>query len=123
MGTLIMNGRDADQPVAATRMPLGTDVNFGEITRQLFEALGKSEQVTMQLQHEVRDITRNADGTWTVVSADLANDEAQTSVKARFVFIGAGGGALKLLQMADIPEAKGYAGFPVGGQFLMTRNP
>jgi len=120
---LIMNGRDADQPVAATRMPLGTDVNFGEITRQLFEALGKSEQVKMQLQHEVRDITRNADGTWTVVSADLANDEAQTSVKARFVFIGAGGGALKLLQMADIPEAKGYAGFPVGGQFLMTRNP
>src|SRR5690606_5757623 len=95
----------------------------GEITRQLFDAMGKSEQVKLHLQHEVRDILRNDDGTWTVVSANLADDEAQTSVKARFVFIGAGGGALKLLQMADIPEAKGYAGFPVGGQFLMTRNP
>lgn len=120
---LLMNGRSDSQPVAATRMPIGTDVNFGEITRQLFGALGKSEQVKLHLQHEVRDIVRNDDGTWTVVSADLAGGEAQTSVKARFVFIGAGGGALKLLQMADIPEAKGYAGFPVGGQFLMTRNP
>jgi malate dehydrogenase (quinone) len=120
---LIMNGRSEAQQVAATRMPIGTDVNFGEITRQLFRALGETEQVTMQLQHEVRDITHNEDGTWTVVSADLANGEAQASVKARFVFIGAGGGALKLLQMTDIPEAKGYAGFPVGGQFLMTRNP
>lgn len=119
---LIMNGRSEAQPVAATRMPIGTDVNFGEITRQLFAALGKTEQVTLQLQHEVRDITRNEDGTWTVVSADLANGEAEASVNARFVFIGAGGGALQLLQMADIPEAKAYAGFPVGGQFLMTRN-
>lgn len=119
---LIMSGRSEAQPVAATRMPIGTDVNFGEITRQLFAALGKTEQVTLQLQHEVRDITRNEDGTWTVVSADLANGEAEASVNARFVFIGAGGGALQLLQMADIPEAKGYAGFPVGGQFLMTRN-
>lgn len=120
---LLMNGRDETQPIAATRMSLGTDVNFGEITRQLFDALGKNEQVKLHLQHEVRDIVRNDDGTWTVVSANLADGESQTSVKARFVFIGAGGGALKLLQMADIPEAKGYAGFPVGGQFLMTRNP
>jgi malate dehydrogenase (quinone) len=120
---LVMNGRNDTQQVAATRMPIGTDVNFGEITRQLFDALGKSEQVKLQLQHEVRDIARNDDGTWTVVSANLADGGTETSVKARFVFIGAGGGALKLLQMADIPEAKGYAGFPVGGQFLMTRNP
>ena len=120
---LVMNGRSDTQQVAATRMPIGTDVNFGEITRQLFNALGKSEQVKLQLQHEVRDIVRNDDGTWTVVSANLADGGTETRVKARFVFIGAGGGALKLLQMADIPEAKGYAGFPVGGQFLMTRNP
>jgi len=120
---LVMNGRDQAQHVAATRMPLGTDVNFGEITRQLFGALDENEQVKLHLQHEVRDIVRNEDGTWTVTAADLANGEAQSSVKARFVFIGAGGGALKLLQMTDIPEAKGYAGFPVGGQFLMTRNP
>jgi len=53
--------------------------------------------------------------------ADLARDEEKV-INARFVFIGAGGGALKLLQKSGIEEAKGYAGFPVGGQFLMTRN-
>lgn len=120
---LVMNGRGEAQPIAATRMPLGTDVNFGEITRQLFGALSQSDKVKLHLQHEVRDIVRNDDGTWTVTSVNLADGEAQTSVKARFVFIGAGGGALKLLQMSGIPEAQGYAGFPVGGQFLMTRNP
>lgn len=119
---LLMKGRSDTQQVAATHMPIGTDVNFGEITRQLFQALGKSEQLNLRLQTEVRDIVRNDDGTWTVFSADLANGGTETSVRTRFVFIGAGGGALKLLQMTDIPEAKGYAGFPVGGQFLMTRN-
>ncbi|MBA1275673.1 malate:quinone oxidoreductase [Stutzerimonas azotifigens] len=120
---LVMEGREATQKIAATRMPIGTDVNFGEITRQLVGALTRSDNVNLHLQHEVRGITRNDDGTWTVMVADLAKGEAETQVKAKFVFIGAGGGALKLLQMTDIPEAKGYAGFPVGGQFLVTKNP
>ncbi|MBD2840070.1 malate:quinone oxidoreductase [Pseudomonas sp. JM0905a] len=120
---LVMEGRPADQKVAATRMAIGTDVNFGEITRQLIDSLAKSDKVSLNLKHEVRDIKRNDDGTWTVVVADLGDNEAVTSVKAKFVFIGAGGGALKLLQQSGIPEAEGYAGFPVGGQFLMTRNP
>ncbi|MFI8610405.1 malate:quinone oxidoreductase [Pseudomonas sp. NPDC077649] len=120
---LVMQGRDQGQPVAATRMAIGTDVNFGEITRQLIDSLIAKDQARLHLEHEVRDLRRNADGSWTVVVADLANDGAESSVKARFVFIGAGGGALKLLQQSGIEEAKGYAGFPVGGQFLMTRNP
>jgi malate dehydrogenase (quinone) len=120
---LVMEGRPADQKVAATRMSIGTDVNFGEITRQLVSSLTRSDKVKLHLKHEVRDIKRNDDGTWTVTVADLGNNQAETSVKAKFVFIGAGGGALKLLQMSGIPEAEGYAGFPVGGQFLVTRNP
>ncbi|WP_166359355.1 malate:quinone oxidoreductase [Pseudomonas akapageensis] len=120
---LVMEGRPADQKVAATRMPIGTDVNFGEITRQLVASLTRHDNVKLHVRHEVRDIVRNADNTWTVVVADLANQGEETRVKARFVFIGAGGGALKLLQKSGIPEADGYAGFPVGGQFLVTRNP
>lgn len=120
---LVMEGRPADQKVAATRMPIGTDVNFGEITRQLVASLTRHDNVKLHVRHEVRDIVRNADNTWTVVVADLANQSVETRVKARFVFIGAGGGALKLLQKSGIPEADGYAGFPVGGQFLVTRNP
>ncbi|WP_375738566.1 malate dehydrogenase (quinone) [Pseudomonas boanensis] len=119
---LAMEGRSPEQKVAATRMAIGTDVNFGEITRQLVGSLTRDGNVKLRLQHDVRDITRNDDGTWSVLMADLANGGAETRVKAKFVFIGAGGGALKLLQKSGIPEAEGYAGFPVGGQFLVTRN-
>lgn len=120
---LVMEGRPADQKVAATRMPIGTDVNFGEITRQLMGALTKHDDVTLNLKHEVRDFERNDDGTWSVTVADLAKGGEEKTVKARFVFIGAGGGALPLLQKTGIAEADGYAGFPVGGQFLYTSNP
>jgi malate dehydrogenase (quinone) len=120
---LVMEGRDPQQKVAATRMAIGTDVNFGEITRQLFASMTRNPNVSVNLSHEVRDIVRNDDGTWRVVVADLANGGNEVAVNAKFVFIGAGGGALKLLQKSGIPEAEGYAGFPVGGQFLMTDNP
>ncbi|HAU4331714.1 malate dehydrogenase (quinone) [Citrobacter freundii] len=120
---LVMEGRDPKQKVAATRTEIGTDVNYGEITRQLISSLQKKPNFALQLSTEVRGFKRNADNSWTVTVADLKNSEAEHDIKAKFVFIGAGGAALKLLQETDIPEAKGYAGFPVGGQFLVAENP
>ena len=120
---LVMEGRDPQQKVAATRTEIGTDVNYGEITRQLIGSLQKKPNFALQLSTEVRRFKRNADNSRTVTVADLKNNEAEHAIKAKFVFIGAGGAALKLLQETDIPEAKGYAGFPVGGQFLVAQNP
>lgn len=120
---LVMQGREPGQKLAATRVSIGTDVNFGEITRQLFSSLSQQDNVSLNLQHEVRGIERNADNTWNVRVADLANGGAEKTINAKFVFIGAGGAALKLLQMSGISEAEGYAGFPVGGSFLATSNP
>ena len=120
---LVMEGRDPQQKVAATRTEIGTDVNYGEITRQLITSLQKKPNFALQLSTEVRGFKRNADNSWTVTVADLKNNETEHDIKAKFVFIGAGGAALKLLQETDIPEAKGYAGFPVGGQFLVADNP
>ena len=120
---LVMEGRDPKQKVAATRTEIGTDVNYGEITRQLITSLQKKPNFALQLSTEVRGFKRNADNSWTVTVADLKNNEEEHDIKAKFVFIGAGGAALKLLQETDIPEAKGYAGFPVGGQFLVADNP
>ncbi len=120
---LVMEGRQPGQKIAATRMEIGTDLNFSEITTQLIDSLSKKEQFKLHLQHEVRDIKRAVDGGWNVTIADLANGDKLNTVHAKFVFIGAGGGALKLLQKSGIPEADGYAGFPVGGSFLITRNP
>ena len=112
-----MEGRDPKQKVAATWMPLGTDVNFGVITRQLTAGLQRSPNFSLHLNHEVTALRQNADKSWNVTVKDLKAG-TETTTHTRFVFIGAGGAALKLLQMSGIPESKDYAGFPVGGQFL-----
>lgn len=119
---LLMEGRDPGQHVAATYMPLGTDVNFGVITRQLTQGLQRSRNFALHLGSEVTALRRNADKTWNVTVKDLKSGQEST-VKTRFVFIGAGGAALKLLQLSGIPEADDYAGFPVGGQFLAFTAP
>ncbi|WP_110670188.1 malate dehydrogenase (quinone) [Salinicola halophilus] len=120
---LVMTGRDSRDPVAATRMPVGTEVNFGEITRQMMGSLAKRDNFQLDVDTQVRDLERNDDGTWRVTVANTSDGGNERSVNARFVFIGAGGAALPLLQKSDIPEAKQYGGFPVGGQFLYTTNP
>ncbi|MBV7476403.1 malate dehydrogenase (quinone) [Pseudomonas sp. PDM31] len=119
---LMMEGRDPNQKVAATWSPLGTDVNFGEITRQFVAHLQTTPKFDLKLSSEVQDITRNEDGSWHVSYKNL-KDGSKSGTDAKFVFIGAGGGALHLLQKSGIPEAKEYAGFPVGGSFLVTENP
>ena len=119
---LMMEGRDPNQKLATTWTPIGTDVNFGEITRQFVGHLQTQKNFTLKLSSEVQDISRNQDGTWHVEYKNL-KDGTTTAADTKFLFIGAGGGALKLLQESGIPEAKEYAGFPVGGSFLVTENP
>jgi len=119
---LMMEGRDPNQKLAVTWTPIGTDVNFGEITRQFVGHLQTQKGFDLKLSSEVQDITRNKDGSWHVEYKNL-KDGTESATDAKFLFIGAGGGALKLLQKSGIPEAKEYAGFPVGGSFLVTENP
>lgn len=118
---LMMKGRDENEVMAATRMEIGTDVNFGTLTRDLIKHLQTKEQVNLSLNQEVRDIERQKDGKWEVETKDLNTGEKR-KIKAQFVFIGAGGHSLLLLEKSGIPEAKGYGGFPVGGQWLRCTN-
>ncbi|MBK5396131.1 malate dehydrogenase (quinone) [Pseudomonas sp. TH39(2020)] len=119
---LMMEGRDPNQKIAATWNPNGTDVNFGEVTRQLVGYLQTTPKFELKLSSEVQDITRNGNGSWRVSYKNL-KDGSESATDTKFLFIGAGGGALKLLQKSGIPEAREYAGFPVGGSFLVTENP
>lgn len=119
---LVMEGRDPNEKVSANRMDLGTDVNFGALTNSLFDYLKQQPGVSLHLQHEVRDLTRNKDQSWNVRVKDLATS-TKRKLNAKFVFVGAGGGALHLLQKSDIPESKGFGGFPVSGQWLVCHNP
>ncbi|AVD95456.1 malate dehydrogenase (quinone) [Pseudomonas sp. SWI36] len=119
---LMMEGRDPNQKLAVTWTPIGTDVNFGEITRQYVGYLQTRPNFDLKLSSEVQDITRNDDGSWHVEYKNLKNG-SKAATDARFLFIGAGGAALPLLQKSGIDEAKDYGGFPVGGSFLVTDNP
>ena len=118
---LVTDGRDTTAPVAANRIETGTDVNFEELTRNLFDHLQKQAGVQLHLNHEVQHLHRK-DEQWIVKVQNKTTDE-EIELSAKFVFIGAGGGALPLLEKAHIPEAKGYAGFPVSGQWLKCNNP
>ena len=118
---LIMEGRDPAAVVAATRMDMGTDVNFGALTRKLFRYLFDFPSVKLHLAHEVNDLSQDADGLWHIKVKNLTTGRKRTITTA-FVFIGAGGGSLPLLEKSGIPESKGYGGFPVSGQWLICNN-
>ncbi|TXK03050.1 malate dehydrogenase (quinone) [Microbacterium mitrae] len=118
---LLMQKRVAGEPFAATRVPAGTDVDFGSVTRQLFDNL-TAKGATLYTNREVRKLKRQKDGTWKLNFRDMLG-KTPGSMNARFVFVGAGGWALKLLQASGIPEIKGYGCFPIGGQWLKTSNP
>lgn len=117
---LIMEGRTSNIPMAISYDKTGTDVNFSALTRKLFENLA-DKQVELNYEHEVRDLQQREDGVWEVKVKDLqTNDE--TIVESDFVFIGAGGASLQLLQKTGIKESKHIGGFPVSGLFLVCKD-
>ncbi len=117
---LVMEGERRTVPLAATRMARGTDVNFGALTRAMVDALAKQPGVSVHLGHEVGEIRRDGE-LWTLEVRDVKTGSTR-EVKARFVFIGAGGYSLKLLERSGIPECAGYGAFPVSGQWLRCTN-
>ena len=119
---IVIEGRASDEPIGATRMVTGADVDYGALTHLLVSALAQRDGVTVSYRHEVDGFRREDDGRWTLLVSDEANG-ARREISAKFVFIGAGGAALPLLQKTGIPEAHGYGGFPVSGVWLRCDNP
>jgi len=118
---LIMKGRKGNEPVAATRIVSGTDVDYGSLTRQLMSVL-TNRGAELVMETDVRSIRRHGEGLWRIRTRNTVGN-TPASFDARFVFVGAGGGALSLLQKSGIPEIEGFGGFPVSGEFLRTTNP
>ncbi|CAH1197123.1 malate:quinone oxidoreductase [Paenibacillus sp. JJ-223] len=118
---LMMKGRTGNEPIAATKIDSGTDVNFGALTRMLMEQLKKSN-VGIHYQHSVKNMKRTSDGLWELTVKNLKSGATERH-RAKFVFIGAGGGSLHLLQKSGIPEGKHIGGFPVSGIFMACKNP
>ncbi|SDD03730.1 malate dehydrogenase (quinone) [Rhodococcus tukisamuensis] len=118
---LMAKGRDFSEPVALNWSDGGTDVDFGALTKQLLNHVASSGG-TVHFGHEVTGISKQSDGSWTL-KVHNRRTRASKTVNAKFVFVGAGGGALHLLQKSGIAEAKGFGGFPVSGAFLRCTNP
>lgn len=126
---LMADGRDFADPVALNWFTDGTDVDFGALTQQLLNYVGKDqgergdgESASIYFGHRVTNLTKQSDGSWVVKVRNERTGEKIT-VHAGFVFVGAGGGALHLLQRSGIKEAKGFGGFPVSGEFIRCTNP
>ena len=117
---LVMEGRDPNEAIAATRMTTGTDVDYGALTNILLDSLKDKDGFELHLSSRVQDIKRDAAG-WRVRTRDEKTGNNR-DVFAKFVFLGAGGGSLHLLQKSGIPESRGYAGFPVSGIWLRCDN-
>lgn len=113
--------RDFSEPVALNWAADGTDVDFGSLSKQLLGYCVRNG-ATALFGHEVRNLTRQSDGSWTLLVANRRTREKR-KLNTKFVFLGAGGDTLPLLQKSGIKEAKGFAGFPIGGRFLRTAEP
>lgn len=119
---LVMEGRSTNQQVAATKMEDGTDVNFGSLTRLIVADMFLKKDINLKVAHEVKNLKKLENGRWEVKVKNLATDK-KLKVEADFVFIGAGGGSLWLLEKSGIEEAEGFGGFPVSGEWLICKNP
>jgi malate dehydrogenase (quinone) len=118
---LLIDGRRKGEPLAATRFVGGSDVDFGSLTTTLLERLqvGGAEVLT---NYRVSRLRKRTEGTWRVgLRAEIG--ETPREVEASFVFVGAGGMSLNILQKSGIPEIRGYGGFPVSGVWLRCDNP
>ena len=113
----LFKGKKSVKKYAATKVEMGTDVNFGEITYQLISILKTKKNFRLRTKHKLTDIKENNDGTWSVKL------NGNKKINANFIFIASGGDSLKILQKTKVHEQSGYAGFPVNGQWLICKNP
>ncbi len=118
---LMMTERNPNEPIAVTRTTHGTDLNFGTLTRNLCKYLKDKYDVDVFLNQEVETLEQQNDKTWKLRVENTITGE-ERHVTSQFVFIGAGGGSLRLLEKSDISEAEGFGGFPVSGQWLVCKN-
>lgn len=119
---LMMKGRTSEAPIAGTKVNSGTDVNFGELTRKLANNLEENDNIEIHYNSTVTKFQRQKDGKWEVIVRNLRDNTLESHI-ADFVFIGAGGNAIPLLQKTKIPESKQIGGFPISGTFLICNNP
>lgn len=111
-----MENRPASEKMAATKIEGGTDVNYQAVTEEMARYLSRNN-VSLDLNTHVKRAHKSPTGTWLV---EAVKDGNPIQYKADKLFVGAGGGAFPLLKKSHLPCRSRYAGFPVGGRFLVA---
>lgn len=119
---LVVRHRNPMERVAATRIKHGSDVDFGSLTRSMVKWLETQPNFELMLSSPVHYIDQRDNGRWKLRVKNQKTGEL-TKLETGFVFLGAGGGALPLLQKSGVDEVRGYGGFPVSGQWLVCQKP
>jgi len=113
---LVMDGRKKGEKIGATRIQRGTDIDFGNLTRSYINQIKEKDSIEINYSTNVENLEQDNDGYWYLA---LKGETKNRKVRSKFVFLGAGGGTLSLLQKSGIPEGLLYAGFPVSGKWLI----
>jgi len=118
---LMMTDRSDNEIMAASKIDRGTELNYGALTKQLFDILESEFDTHVECYEEVLDIDPSKDIDWSVEVKNTLTGTIRR-LDAEHVFIGAGGASLLLLQKVEIDEKEGYGGFPVSGGWLVCKN-
>eukprot|EP00928_Gymnodinium_smaydae_P063003 TRINITY_DN46711_c0_g1_i1.p1 TRINITY_DN46711_c0_g1~~TRINITY_DN46711_c0_g1_i1.p1 ORF type:complete len:582 (-),score=59.30 TRINITY_DN46711_c0_g1_i1:383-2128(-) len=118
---LICTGRNPHEPICMTRSTMGTDVDYGALTKAKVAAFLKLGG-DLRLFTSVSGLRKEGNG-WIVTSRSTSTGRGVRKVKAKFVFVGAGGWALLMLQKAGIPQVRGYMALPVTADWAVCQNP
>ena len=115
---LITKNRNKNIKIAATRVKRGTDIDFGALTNEYLKYLVKNKNVELNYLTEVFDLNKLDNNNWSV---HLKKDGKRRTLVAKYIFLGAGGKSITLLQKSKIPEGKLFGGLPVSGKWLFVK--
>ena len=115
-------GVETKDEVAMTKYEYGSDVDFESLSHEMLKILSKSKNFSVHTHHEIKSLSQKKDLTWEIKILNIKTNDTFL-VNAKFIFIGAGGSTIHLLQKSNIKNQIGYAGFPVNGEWLICKNP
>ena len=113
---LLIENRKFNENIAATRFKRGTDINFEALTREYLSYISNNKNVTIKYSTDVINLKRYENNQWEL---QIRKQKVNKYLIAKYVFLGAGGKSINLLQKSNIPESKLYGGFPVSGKWLI----
>ena len=115
-------GEVSKDNIAMTRSEYGSDVDFESLSHQMLKILSTNNKFAVHVNHEIKSISQAPDKTWDLKIYNAKNKKI-ILVNAKFIFIGAGGSTIHLLQKSNIKNQIGYGGFPVNGEWLICTKP